>query len=97
MCLNTVAYAVEPVTRQFRASHVEQKAFDDLDDDQKEFIEFVLKRYIETGVEVLDQSVLPELLELKYDAIADEQLGGIATIRKLFIEFQQFLYEQLAA
>lgn len=93
--LEYVAYAVEPVTRQFRASLAEQKAFDDLDDDQKEFIEFVLSRYVETGVSILDQDVLPELLELRYEAIADaaEKLGGVAKIRKLFVEFQKFLYE----
>ena len=95
--LEYVAYAAEPLTREFRASLAERKAFADLTAEQQEFIEFVLRRYIETGVEVLDRSVLPELLELKYDAIADaaERLGGITTIRKLFIEFQRFLYEQL--
>ncbi len=97
--LEYVAYAIAPVTREFRASLAHDKAFQDLTDEQKEFIEFVLTRYIESGVEVLDQEVLPELLELKYDAIADasERLGGIATIRRLFIEFQRFLYERLAA
>ena len=95
--LEYVAYAIEPVTREFRASLAERKVFADLSEEQKEFIEFVLRRYIETGVEVLDQAILPELLELKYDAIADaaERLGGIAKIRRLFIEFQRFLYEQL--
>jgi type I restriction enzyme R subunit len=97
--LDYVAYAVEPVTRQFRASIAQEKAFADLNDEQKEFLEFVLTRYVETGVDVLDQSVLPELLELKYDAIADaaRMLGGIDVIRRLFIEFQRFLYEKLAA
>jgi type I restriction enzyme R subunit len=97
--LEYVAYAVAPVTREFRASLAQEKAFEDLTDEQKDFIEFVLSRYIETGVDVLDQSVLPELLELRYDAIADaaKMLGGIDVIRKLFIEFQRFLYEKLAA
>lgn len=97
--LEYVAYAIEPVTREFRASIAQQKAFEDLTDEQKEFIEFVLSRYVDTGVDVLDQSVLPELLELKYDAIADAaaRLGGIDVIRKLFVAFQRFLYEKLAA
>ncbi|MDB4766831.1 DEAD/DEAH box helicase family protein, partial [bacterium] len=97
--LEYVAYATEPVTRAFRASLAEQKIFDDLTGEQKEFIEFVLTRYIETGVNILGQDVLPELLELKYDTIADaaKQLGGIPVIRKLFVEFQRFLYERLAA
>ena len=96
--LEYVAYAADPVTREFRASIAQEKALTDLTDEQREFIEFVLNRYIETGVDVLDQSVLPELLELKYDAIADaaSKLGGIDVIRKLFVEFQRFLYEKLA-
>ena len=95
--LEYVAYAVAPVTREFRAALAKDKAFEDLTDEQRVFIEFVLARYIESGVDALDQEVLPELLELKYDAIADaaERLGGIPAIRKLFIEFQKFLYEQL--
>lgn len=97
--LEYVAYAIEPLTREFRASLAEQKAYADLDDEQREFIDFVLSRYIETGIEVLDQNVLPDLLELKYHAIADaaHRLGGIDRIRRIFIEFQRFLYEQLAA
>ena len=97
--LEYVAYAVEPLTREVRASIAQQKVLKGLSDDQKEFIEFVLNRYVESGVDTLDQAILPELLELKYSAIADaaERLGGIAAIRKLFIEFQRFLYEKLAA
>ena len=33
---------------------------------QKEFLEFVISKYIETGVDELDQEKLPHLLELKY-------------------------------
>jgi len=49
--------------------------------------------------DILGQDILPELLELKYDTIADaaKRLGGIPVIRKLFVEFQRFLYERRAA
>ena len=49
----------------------------------KEFLEFVLSKYIETGVEELDQEKLPDLLTLKYQAIrdAEEILGGVDNIR----------------
>ncbi len=97
--LEYVAYAVDPLTREFRAAMAQEKAWEGLTEEQKEFLEFVLKRYIETGVDILDQAILPELLELKYEAIADaaERLGGIASIRKLFIEFQKYLYQKIAA
>ena len=70
-----------------------------LNNNQKEFLDFVLSRYIETGVEELDQEKLPSLLELKYHAVSDaaEMLGGIPKIRDLFIEFQKHLYPQRVA
>ncbi|QDT34819.1 EcoAI/FtnUII family type I restriction enzme subunit R [Thalassoglobus polymorphus] len=96
--LEYVAYAIEPVTREHRVKSAYDRIFDNLDQEQREFIDFVLQRYIETGVEVLDQSLLPQLLELKYHAIADAaaKLGGVKQISQLFIEFQKYLYDQLA-
>ena len=62
-------------------------------------MEFVLSRYIETGVKVLDREILPELFKLKYEAIEDaiSVLGSGDVIAKTFIEFQKCLYESLAA
>jgi len=61
--------------------------------------EFVLSRYIESGEEVLDQEVLPELLKLKYEAIEDalSALGGADNITSTFIDFQKYLYSVLSA
>jgi type I restriction enzyme, R subunit len=66
---------------------------------QKEFIEFVFSKYIETGVEELDQEKLPILLTNKYQSLEDAKdiLGNVANISKLFIEFQQHLYKQKVA
>ena len=38
------------------------KIFAGLNNKQKEFLEFVLSKYIETGVEELDQEKLPDFL-----------------------------------
>jgi len=59
----------------------------------------VLSKYIETGVEELDQDKLPILLTNKYQSLEDakEILGDVANISKLFIEFQAHLYEQRVA
>jgi type I restriction enzyme R subunit len=56
----------------------------------------VLTKYIETGVEELDQENLPDLLALKYHAIDDATviLGGVQNIRTTFIDFQKYLYER---
>ncbi|MFK5951868.1 MAG: type I restriction-modification enzyme R subunit C-terminal domain-containing protein [Desulfobacterium sp.] len=62
----------------------------------KEFIEFVLSKYIEAGVEELDQDKLPILLINQYQSLEDakEILGDVANISSLFIKFQQHLYLQ---
>ena len=80
--------------RASRVANAQRKIFALLDHDQKEFVEFVLSKYIETGVEELDQEKLPQLLELKYQAVSDaaEKLGGVSRIRSLFVEFQRHLY-----
>lgn len=63
---------------------------------QQEFLKFVLQQYIKVGVDELDDAKLPNLLELKYNAIADakQELGDIPSIRNAFIGFQGYLYEQ---
>lgn len=56
-------------------------------------------RYIETGVEVLDRELLPELLKLKYEAIPDAVaiLGSADVIQQTFKDFQKHLYLALTA
>jgi type I restriction enzyme R subunit len=90
---------IKPMTREARVAAAQATIFALLDNKQKEFIEFVLSKYIETGVEELDQEKLSILLENKYQSLPDaiEVLGDVPTIRKLFIEFQQHLYKQKVA
>jgi type I restriction enzyme R subunit len=87
------------MTREARAKAAEATIFALLNERQKEFIAFVLGKYIETGVEELDQDKLPILLTNKYQSLQDakEILGDAANISKLFIEFQEHLYKQKAA
>lgn len=97
--LEYISFAVKPITREERVAHAQTKIFRGLDNKHKEFLEFVLSKYIETGVEELDQEKLPDLLTLKYQAIrdAEEMLGGVDNIRTTFIEFQKYLYEEVAS
>lgn len=94
--LEFIAYAAKPITREERVASAQDKIFAMLSRNEKEFLEFVLSKYIETGVEELDQEKLPDLLELKYHAVSDaaEKLGGIPKIRDLFIGFQKYLYQK---
>lgn len=70
-----------------------------LNSKQKEFIEFVLTKYIETGVEELHQEKLPILLTNKYQSLEDAKgiLGEVTEISSLFIEFKKYLYENKVA
>ena len=84
---------IKPITRE------EATIFALLNDKQKEFIEFVLSKYIETGVGELDQEKLPILLTNKYQSLEDakEILGDVSNITSLFIEFQKHLYQTKVA
>ena len=91
--LEYVAFNIQPLTRVERVV----KAKDNillLSDKQQDFLNFVLSKYAETGVDELDQEKLPQLLLLKYQSISDaaQTLGGIENIRETFIDFQKYLY-----
>lgn len=90
---------IKPITREARVAAAQATIFALLDDKQKEFIDFVLSKYVETGVEELDQDKLPILLTNKYQSLEDakEVLGDVANIRDLFVDFQQYLYERKVA
>jgi len=57
-------------------------------------LEFVLSKYIETGIEELDEEKLPDLLKIKYRELTDatELLGDVNKIRETFINFQEHLF-----
>jgi type I restriction enzyme R subunit len=87
------------MTRDARAKAAESTIFALINEQQQEFISFVLRKYVESGVEELDQEKLPILLRNKYQSLEDakEILGDVANISKLFIEFQEHLYRQHVA
>jgi|TARA_E500000178_G_scaffold299832_1_gene307729 type I restriction enzyme R subunit len=87
------------MTREARAKAAEATIFSLLNDKQREFITFVLSKYIHIGVDELDQDKLPILLTNKYQSLEDakEILGDVANISRLFVEFQEHLYNQKVA
>ncbi len=95
--LSYVAYQKNLVPRLQRAGKAKIQLMD-YNPKQQEFLNFVLDQYVKEGVNELDESKLPDLLELKYDAIDDakRQLGDIPTIRDTFIGFQAYLYKDKA-
>jgi len=97
--LEYVSFAIKPISREERVAKARPFIFNGLNFDQRDFLEFVLSKYIETGVDELDQEKLPDLLSLKYYSITDaaEKLGGIEEIKETFIAFQRYLYANPAA
>ncbi|MEO8148055.1 MAG: DEAD/DEAH box helicase family protein [Bacteroidia bacterium] len=93
-----VAFQATPLERTTRADKAKIN-FSNYNSKQQEFLNFVLSKYISSGVEELDDTKLTPLLVLKYKAIDDakKELGDIASIRNTFIGFQGFLYENQIA
>ena len=92
--LEHIAYSKKPIQRETRVANAESEIHKNLSGKQKEFIDFVLSKYVEGGVDELDINRLSDLIELKYRTIHDGQkvLGDPESIKKTFIEFQKFLY-----
>ena len=93
--LEYVSFAIRPITREVRVATSQPAIFALLDNKQKEFLEFVLSKYIESGVEELDQEKLPLLLQNKYQSLGDaiDILGDVPKISSLFVDFQKHLYQ----
>lgn len=92
--LGYIAFALQPITRAERIQSKKYDILEGLDEKHREFIEFVLAKYQERGVEELDEEKLPVLLNLKYHAIANavSALGEVDSIRSTFFTFQKNLY-----
>ena len=92
--LSYVSFLTKPISRVERVEQAKEKMFEGLDEKQKEFLDFVLSKYEEKGVEELGEEKLPVLLNIKYHAIAnaEQSLGNIEDIRSIFFDFQEDLY-----
>lgn len=85
-----------PITRKARVKMAKDNIFTNLKSNEREFIDFVLSKYVETGVEELGQDKLPILLTNKYQSLEDAKniLGDPKKISLLFVNFQKHLYLQ---
>ncbi|MHA7109189.1 EcoAI/FtnUII family type I restriction enzme subunit R [Sunxiuqinia elliptica] len=92
--LNYVAYHRDLIPRLDRAERA-RIYLDSYNKNQQDFLDFVLSQYVREGVSELDDAKLPDILELKYHALADAKvkLGDIKSIRRTFIGFQEYLYK----
>ncbi|MDR0977645.1 MAG: DEAD/DEAH box helicase family protein [Endomicrobium sp.] len=97
--LNYIAFAVPPVTRKERAANAVNKISSslDLNCEQKEFLHFIIDRYVEAGTKELAEDKLPDLMVMKYNAVNDgiQKLSRDANaeeIRNMFKLSQFYLY-----
>jgi type I restriction enzyme R subunit len=90
-----VAFEAAPETRSERASKARAAAYQQFNDKQQAFVDFVLAQYVKQGVDELDAEKLPPLLKLRYGALNDaiQDLGEAEQIRQVFVGFQRYLYE----
>ena len=94
--LEYISFAIEPISREVRVARAQNSIFSPLNREQREFLDFVLSKYIQTGVEELDEEKLPDLLKLKYLALQDalDRLGDVQSIKDIFVGFQKNLYSK---
>ena len=92
--LEYIAYAKAPVTRAARVETNRDNIYNLLNDKQREFVGYVLRNYVDVGVDELDVTKLSTVLTAKYGSIhaAQEQLGSVQDIQSTFVDFQQYLY-----
>ena len=92
--LEYIAFNIKPIERLERVEKTSPIIIESLNTNEKEFIEFVLDKYIEVGFEELNEDKIPTLLNLKYGSLSDSKklLGEVDNIRNLFFNFQEKLY-----
>lgn len=97
--LEFIAYAKPPITRVDRVETAKDNIYMFLNEAQREFVRYVLRNYVDVGVDELDISRLSTVLTAKYGSMhgAQKQLGDAKQIQSTFIDFQQHLYAAKAA
>jgi type I restriction enzyme R subunit len=91
--LSHLAFQAELIPRVTRA----QKAtvsITDYSKEQKEFLDFILSKYVEDGHKELSQTKLPQLMELRYGGVRDAigKLGDPEEIKHCFEDLQIKIY-----
>lgn len=91
--LEYIAYAVTPIERRERAERIKDYE-QTLNEAQKQFVEYLVNAYIQSGVEELRKDKLKTLLELKFGSLQEglDMMGGTPMARKTFKDFQYHLY-----
>ncbi len=89
-----IAFDKKPLTRGERILKAKDRIFEDVDDETKEFLEFVLSAYHKDGYETLADEKLSTFLTLKYGSTIEAQniFGDLGSVRNSFYSLQEYLY-----
>lgn len=93
--LEYIAYQSTPMERAARVQLMHDSIIQELTDKQISFVEFVLKQYVENGVDSLALKQLPELVKLQYGTVKDacnKMNVDAKTLNRIFVDFQKVLY-----
>ena len=96
--LQYIAYAKAPVSRAARVETNRKHIYTLLNEEQRDFIDYILSNYIQAGVDELDPAKISSAVVAKYGSVGDAEqvLGDLGIIRELFIKIQAPLYEEVA-
>jgi type I restriction enzyme R subunit len=91
--LEYIAYATTPIERAERAERINDY-YTTLNIAQKQFVEYLVRAYVRSGVDELRMDKLKTLLELKFGSVPEgiNALGGVPIARQTFKDFQHHLY-----
>ena len=97
--LEYISYARKPITRAERVANAQSNIYTFLNEKQRDFIGFILRNYVQDGVDELDIANLSATLTSKYGSVYEGQkvLGDVDEIKRVFVDFQQHLYNEMVA
>ena len=94
--LQYIAFQKKLVSRKDRVVSAEHDIYENVSDNEREFIDFILSKYVDGGGEELEIDRLSKHIELKYLSMVEGQkvLGSPQNIKEIFVNFQKYLYQR---
>lgn len=94
--LEYIVYLRPVKTRSERVAQAQDNILNLLNEEQREFVSYVLRNYQNEGVDELDVSKLSNVLTAKYGSLhaAQSKLGSVEEIQNTFVDFQRHLYDE---
>lgn len=94
--LSYLAYNTTPIERERRAELLREEMRQRLNEEQQDFLNFMLNQYVLNGYKELDPDKLGTLLDMKYRTITDAKVHlqmDPREIRQFFLDVQKELYD----